>query len=298
MLYFVQDGDAVSEANKTCHSARHALFDREPGMEGMSVLHDYATITSACCSSLLPAMQSGPHNICDLAQYAGTGKARCCRSSSIQVPLPEVVNHPCQQCHVTPTTINLPKMLGSAQTHQDIMRSATPWPGYSMALHVSRSACLATRIPAGLLKDLVVTSNLFVSSGSMHRCRRDRYQIILSRRQGSGGPTSRMSLSMDLGTPTTEHSTPLASQPSWMALAAALPPLPPMTNSMLTPHRSRRFTMDLMSAPPRDVPWPQLGLLVQEGFAIKSCMRTLGGCLNAQVVMKSSDLQTPPQGVH
>ena len=66
--------------------------------------------------------------------------------------------------------------------------------------------------------------------------------------------TSRMSLSMDLGTPTTEQRTPLASQARWMALAAALPPLPPTTNSMLTPQRLMRRTISSMSAPPRDVP--------------------------------------------
>lgn len=67
-------------------------------------------------------------------------------------------------------------------------------------------------------------------------------------------PTSRMSLSMDLGTPTTEHTTPCASHSSAMAWAAALPPLPPTTNTMLSPHRSMRLTISLMLAPPRDVP--------------------------------------------
>ena len=59
---------------------------------------------------------------------------------------------------------------------------------------------------------------------------------------------------MDLGTPTTEHRTPLASHARWMALAAALPPLPPTTNSMLTDQRSMRRTISSMSAPPREVP--------------------------------------------
>lgn len=67
-------------------------------------------------------------------------------------------------------------------------------------------------------------------------------------------PTSRMSLSMDLGTPTTEQTTPCASHSSAMACAAALPPLPPTTNTMLSPHRSMRLTISLMLAPPRDVP--------------------------------------------
>ena len=66
-----------------------------------------------------------------------------------------------------------------------------------------------------------------------------------------------MSLSMDLGTPTTEQRTPFFSQHRWMALAAALPPLPPTTNSMLTDHRAMRRTISSISAPPRDVPCTQ-----------------------------------------
>mmetsp|Transcript_28702 Transcript_28702/g.73680 ORF Transcript_28702/g.73680 Transcript_28702/m.73680 type:complete len:226 (+) Transcript_28702:642-1319(+) len=66
---------------------------------------------------------------------------------------------------------------------------------------------------------------------------------------------SRMSLSIDLGTPTTAILSPRFSTSLWMALAAALPPLPPTTNTMLMPHRSRRSTMrGILAAPPREVP--------------------------------------------
>ena len=40
----------------------------------------------------------------------------------------------------------------------------------------------------------------------------------------------------------------------WMALAPALPPLPPTTKSMSMPHMSMRFTISRRSAPPRLVP--------------------------------------------
>jgi hypothetical protein len=66
--------------------------------------------------------------------------------------------------------------------------------------------------------------------------------------------TSKMSLSMDFGTPMTEQKTPCLTHSLWMAFAAALPPLPPTTYSWFTPHSSMRRTISRMSAPPRDVP--------------------------------------------
>mmetsp|Transcript_36503 Transcript_36503/g.107821 ORF Transcript_36503/g.107821 Transcript_36503/m.107821 type:complete len:230 (+) Transcript_36503:512-1201(+) len=66
--------------------------------------------------------------------------------------------------------------------------------------------------------------------------------------------TRRMSLSMDFGTPMTAHVTPCASHSCAIACAAALPPLPPITNTMLRPHKSIRFTISVMLAPPREVP--------------------------------------------
>mmetsp|Transcript_34796 Transcript_34796/g.71022 ORF Transcript_34796/g.71022 Transcript_34796/m.71022 type:complete len:239 (+) Transcript_34796:379-1095(+) len=65
---------------------------------------------------------------------------------------------------------------------------------------------------------------------------------------------SRMSLSMDFGTPTTQQLTSCCWHMALIALAPALPPLPPTTNSMSMPHMSIRFTISLMLAPPRDVP--------------------------------------------
>ena len=50
---------------------------------------------------------------------------------------------------------------------------------------------------------------------------------------------------MDLGMPMTEHTTPCSSHSHWMALAPALPPLPPTTNTMSTPRMSICFTMPL-----------------------------------------------------
>ncbi len=72
--------------------------------------------------------------------------------------------------------------------------------------------------------------------------------------QQQQAPTSRMSLSMDLGTPMMEQVTPCSSHSFWMALAAALPPLPPTTNTMSRPQRSMRFTISFTLAPPREVP--------------------------------------------
>ena len=43
--------------------------------------------------------------------------------------------------------------------------------------------------------------------------------------------TSRMSLSMDFGTPMTEQTTPQRPHSSWIAFAPALPPLPPTTKT-------------------------------------------------------------------
>ena len=56
---------------------------------------------------------------------------------------------------------------------------------------------------------------------------------------------SRMSLSMDLGTPTTQQLTSCCWHISLIALAPALPPLPPTTKSMSMPHMSIRFTISL-----------------------------------------------------
>mmetsp|Transcript_16782 Transcript_16782/g.47335 ORF Transcript_16782/g.47335 Transcript_16782/m.47335 type:complete len:207 (-) Transcript_16782:524-1144(-) len=65
---------------------------------------------------------------------------------------------------------------------------------------------------------------------------------------------SRMSLSMDLGMPTTAQVYPRRLHSAWMAAAPALPPLPPTTNTMLSPRDWMESTILSMSAPPRDVP--------------------------------------------
>lgn len=54
--------------------------------------------------------------------------------------------------------------------------------------------------------------------------------------------TSRMSLSMDLGTPTTVHTTFLASHSSWIAFAAALPPFPPTASRHVSSRASVSIT--------------------------------------------------------
>jgi hypothetical protein len=54
--------------------------------------------------------------------------------------------------------------------------------------------------------------------------------------------TSKMSLSMDLGTPTTVHTTFLASHSSWIAFAAALPPFPPTASRHISSHASVSIT--------------------------------------------------------
>ncbi len=59
---------------------------------------------------------------------------------------------------------------------------------------------------------------------------------------------------MDFGAEMMEQVTPALSHSFWMAAAPALPPLPPITNSMSMAHMSMRFTISLMSAPPLDVP--------------------------------------------
>jgi hypothetical protein len=51
---------------------------------------------------------------------------------------------------------------------------------------------------------------------------------------------SSKSLSIDLGTATTQHGTLLERHSRWMASAAALPPRPPTTNSMSIFQRSAR----------------------------------------------------------
>lgn len=56
-----------------------------------------------------------------------------------------------------------------------------------------------------------------------------------------------MSLSMDLGMPMTEHITLCSSHLFLMALAPALPPFPPTTNTMSMPSISIFFTILLRS---------------------------------------------------
>jgi hypothetical protein len=56
---------------------------------------------------------------------------------------------------------------------------------------------------------------------------------------------SRMSLSMDLGTPMTEQMTLLRCSSAWMAAAPALPPLPPTTKQMSIPMMSICLTIFL-----------------------------------------------------
>mmetsp|Transcript_21845 Transcript_21845/g.37314 ORF Transcript_21845/g.37314 Transcript_21845/m.37314 type:complete len:251 (+) Transcript_21845:871-1623(+) len=65
---------------------------------------------------------------------------------------------------------------------------------------------------------------------------------------------NRMSLSIDFGMPTTEQLTSCCWHMAWIALAPALPPFPPTTNNISTPHMSKRFTISRMFAPPRLVP--------------------------------------------
>ena len=65
---------------------------------------------------------------------------------------------------------------------------------------------------------------------------------------------TRMSLSMDFGTPTTAHGYSLSAHFLCRAAAPAFPPFPPITKTMLMPLSLMESQILSMSAPPLEVP--------------------------------------------